>query len=76
MYSLFKTIDGQPIAILELCDGHFITEWAKVKPELKIKEFKEFLSSFPNSSNAVDLMDLYVELYGDDMTVDGLFFSS
>lgn len=75
MYSLFKSIDGQPIAILELCDGHFIDEWARVHTEMNIKEFKEFLSTHPNSDTAVDLMNLYIEMYGTDMTVNELFFT-
>lgn len=75
MYSLFKTIDGQPIAILELCDGHFVDEWAKVKSKMNIEEFKEFLSKHPNSDNAVDLMNLYIDMYGTGMTVNELFFT-
>ena len=75
MYSLFKSIDGQPIAILELCDGHFVDEWARVNTEMKLKEFKEFLSKHPNSDNAVDLMNLYIDMYGTEMTVNELFFT-
>ena len=75
MYSLFRSIDGEAIAILELCDGHFVNEWAKVKSKMNIEEFKEFLSMQPNSDVAVDLMDLYISMYGSELTVKDLFFT-
>lgn len=52
------------------CDYHFFFLWAVEKGKLTMYEFKEFLRTFPNSENALNIADRFISYGCGDIAVE------